>query len=112
MTWMAAAVTAVATVGVFWGPGLVVLRAWGWRHGVVAAVAVAPSVTLGVLGATAVVTEGVVPWGAPVAVVAVALVAAGGLLVRRTGRPAAVPVPWWTAVRTGPAALLVAVVAG
>src|SRR5665647_3322370 len=88
--WVAAGVPAVLVLGWFWLPGLVVLRVLAFRG--LGLVAVAPLVTLGVLGATAILAERAgVAWGPATAVGGTAIAVGIAWLARRLdrgGRPA------------------------
>jgi len=90
--WVAAGVPAVLVLGWFWLPGLVVLRVLAFRG--LGLVAVAPLVTLGVLGATAILAERAgVAWGPATAVGGTAIAVGIAWLARRLdrgGRPATV----------------------
>ncbi|WP_369798014.1 DUF6541 family protein [Cellulomonas sp. B6] len=83
MSWLAALVSAVLALATFWAPGLLVLRAWGWRADPVLRCAVALPVTVALLGVPPMVLQGRLRWGVPVAVGVVVAACAGGLLVRR-----------------------------
>src|SRR5665648_1201771 len=80
--WVAAGVPAVLVLGWFWLPGLVVLRVLAFRG--LGLVAVAPLVTLGVLGATAILAERAgVAWGPATAVGGTAIAVGIAWLARR-----------------------------
>ncbi|MBX9245869.1 hypothetical protein ICW40_13760 [Actinotalea ferrariae] len=81
-----AAGTSALVVAMFWLPGVLVLRCAGARGLVL--VAAAPLATLGTAGIGAVVAHLLgIPWGRPAAVLAVALAAAGALVLRLPRRP-------------------------
>src|SRR5665647_1202318 len=83
--WVAAGVPAVLVLGWFWLPGLVVLRVLAFRG--LGLVAVAPLVTLGVLGATAILAERAgVAWGPATAVGGTAIAVGIAWLARRLDR--------------------------